>query len=291
MKFQIAARQPFNFVSVVQSHGWFQLQPFHYDESSRVFSTPLGLSGGRVIDLHLSGLETGLQVETDPLDTTEKNEVIITLRWMFSLDEDLLSFYEAIQGEPALAHVKARSMGRILRSATLFEDVIRTILTTNTLWAATKRMTANLVDQFGQPWPGDGSRKAFPTPDRLAKASEAQLRSETRLGYRAPYVLNLARSLVSGQLDLESLKTISLPTVELRKELLRLQGVGPYAAANLLMLLGRFDFVPVDSWAFKMVSHEWYDDQPVTTAQVEAVFEKWGEWKGLVYFCWDWSLQ
>jgi 3-methyladenine DNA glycosylase/8-oxoguanine DNA glycosylase len=65
--------------------------------------------------------------------------------------------------------------------------------------------------------------------------------------------------------------------------------VGEYAAANLLMLLGRYDFVPVDSWALKMVSHEWHSGEPVGRAGVEAAFKHWGEWKGLAYWFWDGS--
>ena len=65
--------------------------------------------------------------------------------------------------------------------------------------------------------------------------------------------------------------------------------MGSYAAANLLILLVRYDFLPVDSWALKMVSNEWYGGEPVGPAQVEAAFERWGKWKGLAYFVWDWS--
>jgi hypothetical protein len=39
----------------------------------------------------------------------------------------------------------------------------------------------------------------------------------------------------------------------------------------------------------KMVSHEWYDDQPIGPEEVEQAFEKWDEWKGLAYWLWDWS--
>jgi DNA-3-methyladenine glycosylase II len=92
-------------------------------------------------------------------------------------------------------------------------------------------------------------------------------------------------------LDLESLKTSDLPTLELRKKLLDIKGVGPYAAANLLMILGRGDFIPVDSWAMKLVSHEWYDGEPVTPKQVEEHFEAWGEFKGLAYWFWDWKYE
>jgi 3-methyladenine DNA glycosylase/8-oxoguanine DNA glycosylase len=102
-------------------------------------------------------------------------------------------------------------------------------------------------------------------------------------------VLALARAVASGDLDLEALKSANLETAELRRRLLALKGVGEYAAANLLMLLERYDFLPVDSWALKLVSHEWHDGEPVSRAEVEAAFAHWGQWKGLAYWFWDWS--
>ncbi len=39
------------------------------------------------------------------------------------------------------------------------------------------------------------------------------------------------------------------------------------------------------------VSKEWYGGQPVGHKEVEAAFERWGKWKGLVYFFWDWDQQ
>jgi 3-methyladenine DNA glycosylase/8-oxoguanine DNA glycosylase len=68
-----------------------------------------------------------------------------------------------------------------------------------------------------------------------------------------------------------------------------INGVGPYAAANLLLILGRSDFIPVDSWALKLVSHEWYRGKPITAKEVEKRFEKWGEFKGLAFWFWDWK--
>ena len=95
----------------------------------------------------------------------------------------------------------------------------------------------------------------------------------------------------SGKYDLESLKHSSLPTLELRKELMTINGVGPYAAANLLLILGRSDFIPIDSWALKLVSHEWYKGKPITAKEVEKRFEKWGEFKGLAFWFWDWKYK
>ena len=94
--------------------------------------------------------------------------------------------------------------------------------------------------------------------------------------------------MASGALDLEALKTAAGSTGELRQELLSIKGVGDYAAANLLILLGRYDYVPVDSWARTMVSREWHGGEKVGSAEVQEAFAEWGAWKGLAYWFWDW---
>lgn len=289
MKFALPARKPFNYMSVIQSHGWVQLAPFHFDDESSTLRYVLQLSNGRVIELSLREGADGLAVETAKLDRSERREVTDKVDWMFGLDMDFSRFYAASRGEPKLAHAKKRSLGRVLRSPTLFEDVVKTILTTNTLWGATKNMTRKLVDQFGASLDEKTEKRAFPSPASMAASSPEVLKEAIRVGYRAPALHQLAVRTASGELDLESLKTSSLPTLELRKELMKINGVGPYAAANLLMILGRHDFIPIDSYALKMVSHEWYKGKPITAKEVEKRFEKWGEFKGLAFWFWDWS--
>jgi len=305
MKFSLSARPPFNFLSIVNSHGWRQLAPFSYDETNQLLSYVLRLSSGRVIELKLSDGSNGVIVETEKLKKVEQNEVADKVTWMFDLDMDFSRFYAASRGEPKLARAKKRALGRVLRSPTLFEDVIKTILTTNTLWTATKNMTRKLVDEFGsshrdasqsttqrqgaRPLSATENTKAFPTPEALVASSSHFLKERIRVGYRAPAIYELAVRVASGSFDLESLKTSELPTLELRKELLTINGVGPYAAANLLMILGRHDFIPIDSYALKMVSHEWYRGKPITAKDVEKRFEKWGEFKGLAFWFWDWK--
>jgi len=323
VKFTLSARPPFNFLSVVNSHGWRQLAPFSYDENTNMLSYVMRLSNGRVIELELRDAKDGVIVETQQLNNTERQEVADKVTWMFGLDMDFSLFYAASRGEPKLARAKKRALGRVLRSPTLFEDVIKTILTTNTLWAATKNMTLRLVNEFGEylssagraarndsegrtliprsgrepagarrPGASAGAEtKAFPTPEVIAASTPDEIKEYIRVGYRAPAIHELAVRVASGQFDLESLKTSDLPTLELRKELLTINGVGPYAAANLLMILGRHDFIPIDSWALKLVSHEWYRGQPITPKEVEKRFETWGEFKGLAFWFWDWKYK
>ncbi len=289
MKFTLAARQPFNFSSVINSHGWRQLAPFSYDEITNRLSYILQISNGRVIELRFSEGTGGISVETENLDKAERREVADKVTWMFGLDMDFSHFYTASRREPKLAHAKKLARGRVLRSPTVFEDVIKTILTTNTLWTATKNMTRRLVEEFGQPLPADPEKRAFPISEAIAASSPDVLKEKIRVGYRAPAIHQLAVRVASGKFELKSLKTSELPTLALRRELLTMNGVGPYAAANLLMILGRHDFIPIDSYALKMVSTEWYDGEPITAKEVEKRFERWGEFKGLAFWFWDWK--
>lgn len=292
MHITLKARPPFSLKPVINSHGWIRLIPFQETQEKVGFTYTDQLSSGKVVDFAVNEVSHGVKVTVGiEINASEREEIAQKISWMLGLEQDFNEFYDLAKDEPKLAHVASSARGRLLRSPTLFEDVVKTILTTNTLWAATIRMNTNLVSQFGEPLRSDPDRKAFPTPERLAATSEDTLRQETRLGYRAPYILDLARAEASGELDLEILKEIDLPTPELRKRLLAIKGVGAYAAANLLMLLGRYDDIPIDTWAFKMVSHEWYDGEPVGLAEVKAHFDKWGEWKGLVYWMWDWSYK
>jgi 3-methyladenine DNA glycosylase/8-oxoguanine DNA glycosylase len=247
------------------------------------------LTTGKVLLFEVHATDDSLRVDsTELLTRPEQNELSHTITWMLDLDQDFTEFYALASHEPKLVRMVERKAGRVLRSPTLFEDVIRTILTTNTLWKHTLRMCHELTIRYGDPMTCEPEQHAFPTPIHLAQVDEPTLRAECRMGYRAPYVAELSQRVASGELDLEALKTSTLSTPDLRKELMTIKGVGGYAAANLLMLLGRYDFVPVDSWALKVVSDEFFGGEKITPKQVLSTFERWGKWQGLAYWFWDW---
>ena len=87
---------------------------------------------------------------------------------------------------------------------------------------------------------------AFPTPQRLAAATEAELRS-CKMGFRAPHLLAAARQIANGRFDLERLR--HLPLAEAREELMKLRGVGGKIADCVLLFAHGFDGAfPVDVW-------------------------------------------
>jgi len=288
MKFTLTPPASFYLPAVVRSHGWIQMPPFE-ETSDHGLAYTIRLSTGNILRFEVHSAGDGLRVDlTAQLTQAEQTELTSIISWMLGLSQEFDEFYILAAREPKLAKMVERKAGRVLRSPTLFEDVVRTMLTTNTLWKHTLRMCRELTTRYGEPLPGNPEVHAFPTAGRLAEVDEPALREQCRMGYRAPYVAELSRRVASGELDLEVLKNNPLTTPELRKELLGIKGVGGYAAANLLMLLGRYDFVPVDTWALKVVSNEFFQGEKVTPKQVLETFAPWGKWQGLVYWFWDW---
>jgi N-glycosylase/DNA lyase len=210
------------------------------------------------------------------------------------LDEDLTPFYEVAGKDPDLAWATAGA-GRLLRSPTVFEDVVKTICTTNCAWSATVRMVSALVESLGEPAAGaDGPYgRAFPTPAAMARKNSAFYSETVRAGYRGPYLRGLSKSVASGELDLEHLaraSTDELPDDEVAARLLALPGVGPYAAAHVMMLLGRYTPLVLDSWTrpkYLQVSGA----RSAKDATIERRFRRYGEYAGLAFWLYltrDW---
>jgi len=289
VRLALSACAPFSLQAIITSHGWARLSPFFVEHQTAALGRVERLSTGRVVELIIREAGDGVTVETpDRLEGFEREEVARKVWWMLRLGEDLSPFYEAVREEPRLAHLEREGIGRILRSPTVFEDVVKVLLTTNTTWDRTVRMVEALVTQYGDPLPTDPSRHAFPTPDQLAAVREEDLRA-IGVGYRAPYLIDLARRVADGEVDLEQLKDDNLPADRVRRLLQDLQGVGEYATALLMVLVGRYDAIPVDTVARERVSQEWYGGRPVGDEEIDRAFARWGEWKGLVYWWWPWS--
>ncbi len=287
----VAAKPPFNFESVVRSHGWSALAPYVWNADTGELQRTEQLASGRVVVYVLRQADAGIAVTVrGRLNQREKRELADKIALIFSLDVDLSEFYAAVQHEPRLVHAEHHTKGRFLRSATVWEDVVKVMMTTNIQWSGTKRLTRILVDTFGAPY-GEGDIEipnAFPMAEAIARTRESRLR-KLGLGYRSPYLLQLARGVVAGKYDLESLKDATRPTEALRKDLIALPGIGPYAAATMLMILGRYEFLGVDTEALSAVSKGFYEGKPIGEKEVQAAFAQWGKFKAIAYWFWDWE--
>lgn len=287
----LAAPVPFDFTASAYSHGWAVLAPNAWDAKRQTIQRVEQLSSGEVVLLeieeHADADSPAVEVivrHTRELSADEEKDITTNVSHMLRFDEDFSEFYAlcAARGEPWARLIEGR--GRLLRSPTLFEDVVKTICTTNIQWGGTKRMLAELVDSYGAPYPADITRRAFPRPEAIGTVPSETFAARVRMGYRAPYVHELATKVASGVLDLEALRQSDLPTPELKKELLRIKGVGSYAAATLLMLMGRYDELAVDTIFREFVSKKYFSGEYPAGSEAEQIYASWGRWKYLAYW-------
>src|SRR5262249_49086716 len=155
-------------------------------------------------------------------------------------------FYNSVRADPDFAWIAGEGAGRMLRSPTVFEDLVKMICTTNCSWALTEKMVSGLVNELGRET--EDGRKSFPSPEAMAQRPVKFFRDRVRAGYRAPYLKELAQRVASGALDVESWLANELPTKDLIREIKSVKGAGNYAAENLLRLIGRYDGLALDSW-------------------------------------------
>lgn len=250
MPLSLSTPSGFSFRRTVLSHGWYALPPFRFDRTMFVLHRVLRLPSGRAVEVRLcdGAPGQGLQMETPAsLTRTERAAIQVQVRHMLRLDEDYARFYEAAASHPSSAWIPAAGAGRLLRSPTVFEDLVKLICTTNCTWSLTEIMVGNLVASLGDPAENGGAR-AFPTPEAMAAQPARFYEKEMRAGYRAGALAALAGRVASRALDVERWLGSSLPTPDLTKQILSVRGAGPYTAENLLKLLGRYEGMAIDSW-------------------------------------------
>ena len=292
------AGEPVDLVRTFRSHGLAALPPMHLDEGTSTLEATLPVQGyaPRTVSIRANGPESGLVGAAGPAPEAEEGEGILrSVRYVLRLDEDLSPFYELASKDPELAWV-TRGAGRMVRGATVFEDVVKTLCTTNCAWSATTRMIHALVEHLGERAPGAPETgplgRAFPTPEAMAAAGEDFYKDVVRAGYRGRYLVALSRSVVEGTLDLEAFDVPAeeLPDEELERRLLALPGIGPYAAAHVMTMLGRYSRLVLDSWTRPTYARLSGRDA-VADGEIVERFSPYGRYAGLAFWLYltrDW---
>ena len=163
-----AGGEPVDLWRTISSHGVADLPPNRIDDEQRTLEVTVAVARGKPRTAVISqGRPRYARVE---VLGGKADPVLDTVRHMLGLDADLSPFYELVADDPDLDWV-AKGAGRMLRSPTVFEEVVKTICTTNCAWSGTVRMVSSLVEHLGAPSaaasPGPYGR-AFPTPEAMA---------------------------------------------------------------------------------------------------------------------------
>jgi len=275
----------FSFWRTVYSHGWCSLPPFLVIKEEKSLQRLLLLKDGTLVHCVLREQKSKISVSftsQDPLSADQKSEVRDLLSQCLRVHDDLSGFYQEALRRPGSRWIPKTGAGRLLRSPTVFEDVVKMICTTNCSWSLTETMVGNLTRLLGKSF-GNGYY-SFPTPESIAGTTDAFLRKNIRSGYRSPYLLQFATAVADGKLDVEGWRSTSLPTDQLYEQLKTVNGMGDYAAGNVLKLLGRYDYLGLDSWVRGRFYELHTRGRKVKDSTIERHYAPLGKWKGLFFW-------
>jgi N-glycosylase/DNA lyase len=284
MQLNIRTPPDFNFHRTVLSHGWCALPPFELDRERWQLTRVLDDGLKKPVTVTISSTKAGLKiVASRTVGKRAAEKIVRDVRHMLRLDDDLDEFYRAMAADQEFSWIAAQGAGRLLRSPTVYEDLVKMICTTNCSWALTEKMVQALVAELGRA--SDDGRKSFPSAEVMAGKSEAFYRNKIRAGYRAPYLQELAQRVASGEIDVEGWLSNQAPLPDLMKALKDVKGVGNYAAENLLKLIGRYDGLALDSWTRAQFARARNQGRAASDKKILRFYARFNSWRGLALWC------
>jgi len=226
--------------------------------------------------VRLMQIEDGIHAETD-VPVADWN----WLRDFLQIEADLETVLKTFPDDEPMRNAVAACRGlRVLRQDP-WECLASFILSSTKQIVQIRQIVELLCERFGEPCSGglrpsldDGLRSAvadrrynsFPPPQRIAVATEAELRA-CKMGFRAPHLLGAARQIADGQFDLE--RPRRLPLAEARVELMKVRGVGGKIADCVLLFAYGFDGAfPVDVWVERALRKLYFPRRRLTAKRL-----------------------
>lgn len=190
----------------------------------------------------------------------------------FDLDTDYTHIEEVLSQKDEYMR-QAISFGkgiRILRQDP-WEMLISFIISQNKAIPHIKQCIRNITERFGQALGEEDKDEhvyySFPTPEQLSRATEEELR-ECKVGFRAPYIMDACQKIYSGEIVLNDI--YRMPTLEAKKELMKIKGVGPKIAdCILLFAFGKSEVFPTDVWIKRVIEGIYFEGKEIKLEEIQ----------------------
>jgi len=230
----------------------------------------------------------------DDLSEDERIQVQERMARIFSTRAHLQEFYLKMAPLPQWAVLMNQLYGlRPIQDANLFESMVKVIIgqQLNVKFAAT--LTERLVDFGGETVNWNGRLlPVFPSAHRVSGWSYDDLRALSFSQRKAEYVIDFARTVASGGVDLEALW--KMPDIQIHEVLLPLRGIGPWTVECFLLFgMGRRDIVPAADIGVQNAIRKLYGmEQRPTEEEVRHLAEEWVPWRSYAtYYLWQSLIQ
>jgi len=245
--------------------------------SVQTFNLDHTLRCGQVFRWQKKGDEWIGVVKDSVISVRQKGNVIVAksdltaeeIASYFRLGDDMENIYEHISKGKLMKEVIARYRGLRLIRQDPWECLISYVCSTNNRIPQIERMIQNLSVCFGEEICNGFYR--FPGPERLSNAPHDELK-KCKLGFRVDWVLDIAKKVCGGELQLEKLKDMDYQSV--KRALLKVNGVGDKVAdCALLYSLDKLEAFPVDVHIRRVVQREYLKDERASDRKIR-------EWAG-----------
>ncbi len=185
------------------------------------------------------------------IDGTDENDFQAIWRKYLDLDCDYGAIRKSLEGiHPILREAAAFAPGIRILNQEPWEALCSFIISQNNNIPRIKGIIERLCQSYGEQI--DEESFAFPTAARLA-ALEPDALAPIRAGFRVRYIIDGARKVAGGEIDLEAVRKMEIN--DARRELMKITGVGiKVADCTLLYGLHRLDCFPLDVWMKRAMS-------------------------------------
>ncbi len=237
---------------------------------------------GQLLSYHESAdaiIVRGESLTADNVDRIER----ASRRWL-GLERDLTAFYEFAKRDPDLWPVVEPLLGLpIFCSETVFEALVTLIIEQHITWKSALRSQRELLRLTGTcARAGQTAIYDFPTPARLARASQAELKPLKITNKRIDLIIAIADAADRGELDIEGIRR--LPPKKAYEQLLAIKGVGHWTASNVIgRALGRYPYVSHNDVALQAAARHYFHDGAgqKSAAQVTETLSRYGKQAGM----------
>ena len=230
----------------VSSYFDFEHEPEHMFETGFIRPVPIG-DRDTVLTIRFNGDPESPEFFISCKESLSQEEIECAsqhLTKILGLEMDLRKLYDRAANDPVLGPKLSDYYGlKRMTRATLFEDIQNRIVEMQMNHKPTaKKMMYRIREQYGTLLDHDGgSLAAWPRPHELMKADPHNIRALGPTLRKGQYLTGLAQDIVAGTTDMHWLTTCDPVTAY--NTLVKIKGIGPTAAQDLIMMRGRTDAV------------------------------------------------
>lgn len=294
VSFEIQPKTPFNFDATLH-------KPSHFPSSDCEWT-----KGRYWIAMLWKGKYLGLKLENKgtidkpkiklniysngPLSKEYRDNLIPEIGWRFNLKSNISEFCERFKKDRILSPLLRKWRGmKPVAANSLYETLIIYIVLQNAVVRRSVQMLENLFNAFGKKIKFDNKiLSTFWEAKSIDKTTKQRLR-DLKLGYRAKFLKKISSQFTKGEID--EFKMREMDKEELKKELLKLYGIGPASVEYLLFE----DFYHYDAletippWEQKIMSRLLFNKNLVSTKEILNFFRKrYAEWEKLAFhYIWE----